>query len=129
MGHRRDVYGGDLRAGAASGSGRRTEPSIGGAGVWCLSQDDSEDADVLGSADYQRQLPIRRSNLRPARSNPSRCRQRRRFPVKQRHGIHQGALVEVSIPGGHGDRAVAGSHLHNLEVHALLNEPANKGVS
>ena len=50
MGHRRDVYGGDLRAGAASGSGRRTEPSIGGAGVWCLPQDDSEDADVLGSA-------------------------------------------------------------------------------
>src|SRR5664280_2509712 len=50
MGHRRDVYGGNLRAGAASGSGRRTEPSIGGAGVWCLSQDDSEDADVLGSA-------------------------------------------------------------------------------
>ena len=79
--------------------------------------------------DYQRQLPTRRPKLGPARSNPSRCRQRRRFPVKQRHGIHQGALVEVSIPGGHGDRAVAGSHLHNLEVHALLNEPANKGVS
>jgi hypothetical protein len=50
MGHRRDAYGGDLWAGAASGSGRRTEPSIGGAGVWCLAQDDSEDADVLGSA-------------------------------------------------------------------------------
>ena len=49
MGHRRDVYDGDLRAGAASGSGRRTEPSIGGAGVWCLSKDDSEDADILGS--------------------------------------------------------------------------------
>src|ERR1035437_1613197 len=31
MGHRRDAYGGDLWAGAASGSGRRTEPSIGGA--------------------------------------------------------------------------------------------------
>ena len=50
MGHRRDAYGGDLWAGAASGSGRRTEPSIGGAGVWCLAQDDSEDADALGSA-------------------------------------------------------------------------------
>jgi hypothetical protein len=50
MGHRRDVYSGNLRAGAVSGSGRRTEPLIGGAGVWCFAQDDSEDADVLGSA-------------------------------------------------------------------------------
>jgi len=49
MGHRRDVPGGDIRTCAACCAGGRTEPASGGAGVWHLAQDDSEDADVFSA--------------------------------------------------------------------------------
>ena len=50
MEHRRDVRSGDLRAGAASSSGRGQKSTVGRAGVWVGARDRAEDAGVFDSA-------------------------------------------------------------------------------
>ena len=39
----------------------------------------------------------------------------RRLSVDQRHGVRHAAPVEMAITSGRGDRAVAGTHLHDLQ--------------
>src|SRR5271165_5318388 len=50
MEHRRDVPGGDLRTGTASGSSGGQESASGSQGVWDIARDGAEDAGVCGAA-------------------------------------------------------------------------------